>query len=79
LTVGEFEAQGIAGTAVATAAIQPRHLQGDGELGAEFLRLIEGASGQRLAGDAGRETEIVFDPGGRPRLSAEGALVEYEH
>jgi hypothetical protein len=25
------------------------------------------------------KTEIVFDPGGRPRLSAEGALVEYEH
>jgi hypothetical protein len=62
-----------------TAAIEPRHLQRDGDLSPEFQRLVEGAPGQCLAGDAGGEAQIVLDPGRRAGLSAEGALVEHEH
>ena len=46
------------------------------DLGAEFLRLDEGAAGERRAGDAGREAEIVLDPRARPGLAAIGARVE---
>ena len=51
----------------------------DGELGAEFGRLGEGAAGERLAGNAGREAEIILDPRRRARLAAERARVEHEH
>ncbi len=77
--VGELQAQRIAGAARGAAAVEPRDLQRDGDLGAEFQRLAEGASGQRLAGDAGREAQIVLDPGRRAGLAADRALVEHEH
>ena len=48
----------------------------DHDVGAEFLRLNEGARGQRLAGDSGRKAEVVFDPGAGPGLPAVGASVE---
>ncbi len=65
--------------AVGIAAVEPRHFERDGDLDAEFQRLIEGASGQRHARDAGREPEIVLDPRRRACLSAKGALIEHEH
>ncbi len=61
------------------AAIELLDLKRDGHLGPEFERLVEGARRQFHAVDAGGEAEIVFDAGGRARLSAEGAGVEHEH
>ena len=46
---------------------------------AEFLRLHERAARQRLAGDAGRKAEIVFDPRTGARLAARRAAVEHDH
>ena len=46
---------------------------------AEFLRLRKGAPGERLARNAGRETEIVLDAGARPCLAAERACIDDEH
>jgi len=61
---------------VRAAAIEPSDFERNGDFGAELLRLGEGAAGQRLSGNAGRETEIVLDAGRRPGLSAERALIE---
>ena len=55
------------------------HLQRDGDLGAEFLRLREGAAGQRLAGNAGRKAEIILDARRRAGLPAESSAVEHDH
>ncbi|MFK4386087.1 hypothetical protein ABIA40_005495 [Bradyrhizobium sp. USDA 223] len=44
--------------------------------GAELLRLGEGAARQRLAGDAGREAQIVLDARAGAGLAAEGAGVD---
>ena len=51
-------------------AVQPGDEPRDGEPGAELLRLRLRPAGERLAGDAGREAEIVLDLGRRPRLPA---------
>jgi hypothetical protein len=69
------QAQGKGGN----AAIEPGDFHGNGHLGAEFLRLYEGAAGQRLPRDAGRKSEIVLDAGARACLSAEGAGIEHDH
>jgi hypothetical protein len=45
----------------------------------EFLRLDVGAAGERLAGNAGWETEIILDTSARSSLSTEGAGVENDH
>jgi hypothetical protein len=50
---------------------------GDRDLDAEFQCLVEGAAGERHAGDAGRETEIVLDPRRSAGLPAERLLVEH--
>ena len=42
----------------------------DHHLGAEFLRLVIGASGEILAGDAGGKSQIVLDLGAGPCLAA---------
>ena len=49
---------------------------GDHDVGAEFLRLNEGAGGERLAADSGRKAEVVLDPGAGAGLPAESAGVE---
>src|SRR4029450_8887567 len=46
------------------------------EVGAELLRLHHGALGQFGARDAGRETQVVLDPGGCTGLPAGGNRVE---
>ena len=51
----------------------------NGDFGAEFLRLGEGAAGQRLAGNAGGKAEIILDARGSAGLAAESALVEHDH
>ncbi len=60
-------------------AVDRGRLARDRELGAEFLRLHLGPAGQRLARDAGRKAEIIFDfwswfpparPAPRPRSPA---------
>ena len=61
------------------AAIEPRHFERDGDLGAELLRLGEGAAGQRLAGNAGGKAEIVLDARRGAGLAADGALIEHDH
>ena len=43
---------------------------GDRDVGPELFGLGEGAGGELLAGDAGREAEVVLDPGTGPGLSA---------
>ena len=43
------------------AAVDPGHMARDREARAELLRLYLGAAGQRLAGNAGREPEVVLD------------------
>ena len=48
-------------------------------LGAEFLRLDEGAAGQRLPGNAGRKAQIVFDARAGAGLAAERARIEHRH
>ena len=57
---------------------EPHDLVRDRHLGAELLRLVEGARHQRHAGDAGREPQVVLDPRGRARLAAERAAVEHD-
>ena len=54
-------------------------LQRDGDLHAEFQRLIKGPPGERHAGDAGGEAEIILDARGRAGLSAKGAGIEHDH
>ena len=53
-------------------------LLGDHHLGAELLRLHEGAPGQRLAGNAGRESQVVLDARAGAGLAAERARVEHD-
>jgi hypothetical protein len=77
--IGELQAQRIAGTPRRPAAVEPRHLKRDRDLGTELQCLVEGAPGQRHAGDAGGEAQIVLDPRRRSGLTAERALVQHQH
>ncbi len=70
--VVELEAVG----ALGAEADELGDLRREDDLGAELLGLHEGAAGQRLAGDAGREAEIVLDPGAGPGLAAVALGVE---
>ena len=73
LAVVELQAEG----AVGARTIERRHLDRDHHVGAEFLRLVEGARGQRLPGDAGRKAEIILDPRAGAGLAAERARVAH--
>ena len=75
LAVAEVQRQG----AIDAAAVDGFHLGRDHDLGAEFLRLHERASGQRLAGNAGRKSEIVLDPRAGAGLAAIGAGIQDDH
>ena len=62
-------------------AVRPRAIERlDGgrnhHFGAELLRLDEGAGGQVLPRNSGRESKIVLDPGARAGLPAKGARIE---
>src|SRR5205085_5828655 len=57
-------------------AVERRRLRGNQDLGAELLRLHEGAARERLTGDSRREAEVVLDACARPRLSAICTAVE---
>ena len=70
----ELEARRLAGR----EASQAHDLVRDRHLGAELLRLVEGARHQRHAGDSGRKAHVVLDPRRRARLTAEGAAVEHD-
>ena len=48
----------------------------DHDVGAEFLRLNEGAGRERLAADAGRKAKVILNPGAGAGLTAESACVE---
>src|SRR5262249_57794325 len=50
----------------------------DQNLGAELLGLRERASGELLAGDAGRKPEAVLDSRARPRLPSRGIGLDHE-
>ena len=65
--------------AVAQRAVERLHRDRDQHLGAEFLRLVEGAAGERLPGDAGRKAEVVLDARAGAGLAAERARVEHHH
>jgi hypothetical protein len=58
-------------------AFERPHLDGNADGRAELLRLVERAAGQRAAGNARREPEIVLDARGRAGLAAEGARIEH--
>ena len=77
--IGELELERVAVASVAVAAIEMGDLQRDGDLHAEFQRLIEGPAGERHAGDAGGEAEIILDARRRAGLSAKGAGIEHDH
>ena len=70
----ELQAEGAVAARAQSSALT---LDRDHDVGAEFLRLVEGARGQRLAGNAGRKTEIVLDPRAGAGLAAEGARIEH--
>ena len=76
--VNEFKARRIAGRQFAAAAIEPRHLERNGDLGAEFLRLIIGARHQRQAGNAGGEAQVILDTRRGPCLAAETAAIQHQ-
>ena len=44
----------------------------------ELSRLRDGAAGQLVAGDPGREAEVVLDPPRRARLAAESGPVDHQ-
>ena len=54
----------------AAAAVERGGAARQAVLGAELLRLAEGAAGQRGAGDAGRKAEVVLDPRRGPGLTS---------
>ncbi len=64
---------------VRTVAPQGHHLVWDRHLGAELLRLVEGARHECHAADASWEAEVVLDPRRRARLTSERASVEHDH
>src|SRR5882672_2621113 len=64
--------------AVSAGAVERFDLHGNHDLRTEFLRLNEGASRKRLAGYAGRESEIVLDAGARACLPAIGTRIEHD-
>src|ERR1700680_2931788 len=49
------------------------------KLSAEFLSLKKCARRKRLAGDAGRKSQIVFDPRGCTRLATERAAINNQN
>src|ERR1700730_16634857 len=59
--------------------IEAHHFGGYRHPGTEFLRLDIGAASERLARNAGWETEIILDTSARSSLSTEGARVEDGH
>ena len=73
LSIGQGQGKG------GTLQSSPVTSHGNGHFGAEFLRLHEGAAGERLAGNASWKSEIVLDAGARTCLSAEGACIERDH
>ena len=60
-------------------AIQPADFGGNGDRGAEFLRLDESAPGQRLAGNAGGKAKIVFNARAGAGLAARGARIGHQN
>ena len=58
-------------SAVGLRAIERPHFDGDHDISAEFLRLVEGSRHQRVSGNAGRKAEIIFDSGAGTGLAAE--------
>ena len=62
--------------AVGARAVERFDSNWNHDVGAEFLRLIEGAGGERQAAYAGRKAKVVFDPGAGPGLTAVTAGVE---
>ncbi|MEA2880470.1 MAG: hypothetical protein QOF14_5666 [Hyphomicrobiales bacterium] len=73
LVLGELEQK------AASLRLKAPHLGRDCHLGSKFLRLVVGPRHQGDAGDTSRKTEIVFDPGGRACLTAEGAAIEHKN
>ena len=63
----------------AAVAVETRDGAADRHLGAELLGLRQGAPGQRLAGDPGREAEVVLDARALARLSARRGGLEDQH
>ena len=51
---------------------------GDGNFGAEFLRLVVGPRHQRQAGNAGGKTQVILDPGRGPGLAAEAPAIQHQ-
>ena len=65
--------------AIFARAIQRPDPDGNHHVGAEFLRLNEGAGSQRLAAYPGGKAKVVFDPGAGSGLPAVSAGVENRH
>src|SRR5262245_13981463 len=66
-------------TAVIAAAVQPRHLDWNGNLHTKFQGLVESASGEPHSRDPGGEPKVVLNPGRSSGLTAKGTLIEHEH
>ncbi len=65
--------------AIGAGAVERRRPDRNHDVGAELLRLGEGAAGQRLPGNSGGETEIILDARAGAGLSAEGAGIQHHH
>src|ERR1700722_8777483 len=62
--------------AVGARAVERLDADRDHDIGAELLRLNEGAGGERLTAYACRKAKVVFDPGAGAGLTAGSAGVE---
>ena len=58
--------------------VDPLERPGDEDLGAEALRLLQRPPRQLVAGDAGREPEVVLDPRRRARLPARRLALDHD-
>jgi hypothetical protein len=77
LSVGQRHRQHTVG--ILQRAVQRNGLRGYQHSRAELLRLHEGASGQRLARDAGGKSQVVLDARAGASLAAECATVDHDH
>src|SRR5262245_62557036 len=66
-------------TAVIAAAVQPRHLDWNGNLHTKFQGLVESASGEPHSRDPGGKPEVVLNPRRSSCLTAKGTLIQHDH
>lgn len=60
------------------AAFELRHFDGTRDVRAELLRLRKGVGGQRLAGHACRESQVILDAGTGASLAAGRQSIQHD-